>query len=762
MNKLFSIVVFLLLLSTLCWAKEKKDKDVKPSPQSQQQAKPQPKPATPASPYFTGTGGKGMSIAILAPRTTGFAANQSYLPALVQGEFVSNFSGFSAISVLDRQRLEDQYAELLSGYYDDNAQAGLDLGHLTPTTHIMGGNITKTATGYALQIQITKTADKMTAASYSGTCTFAELDNLTGIRRASLELLEKMGVTPTERTRTELAGAAIDNHINAQTALAKGITAQKQGTEVAALSYYYQAAALDTSLIEAASRASVMSADITSGNIGNIGDNVRNDIQWRKDWVARLTECERYFDNFFKTSSLPYTLFYSTEITQGKIDYNTETAILSIDVNLHPSGIWIASVEMALETVYKGLDATKRKNDWGLAAWPGTGVTNLKPFITGNKTFAVSAELINDRKQVIGKQNFTVKGSWAWKNTTIDISPDDAQTVSFSNVKAANITDKLTIRIASVNGVDAQSAAQNGVLQIRAVSGDEFNLWRMIIFSRGVITGVQENAHGKIATIPETLWGDPVIGIGAEAFRDNKLTSVTIPNSVTSIGAEAFSGNKLTSVTIPNSVTSIGARAFYKNNLTSVTIPNGITSIGHYAFANNQLTSVTIPNSVTSIEAGAFSGNKLTSVTIPNSVISIEYAAFGDNNLTSVTIPNSVTSLSGFSNNWLTSVTIPNSVTSIGEGAFNKNQLTSVTIPNSVTYIGAEAFYVQRQYNVSDIYKMGPSDKTLTSVTIGAGVTMSRNSFQDQFSQFYEKNGKKAGVYKYNSSPLSMGWYGPK
>jgi hypothetical protein len=88
-------------------------------------------PAAP-EPYFTGDGGKGTSIAILAPRAKGLAEDQEYLPALVQREFVSNFSGYSAMEVLDRERLDDQYAELLSGYYDDAAEAGLDLGHLPP------------------------------------------------------------------------------------------------------------------------------------------------------------------------------------------------------------------------------------------------------------------------------------------------------------------------------------------------------------------------------------------------------------------------------------------------------------------------------------------------------------------------------------------------------------------------------------------------------------------------------------------------------
>ena len=195
------------------------------------------------------------------------------------------------------------------------------------------------------------------------------------------------------------------------------------------------------------------------------------------------------------------------------------------------------------------------------------------------------------------------------------------------------------------------------------------------------------------------------------------LTSVVIPNGVTSVGGWAFYGcNGLTNIVIPNSVTFIGNSAFsYCTGLTSVVIPNGVTSIGGWAFSGcNGLTSIVIPNSVTSIGEYAFSYCAgLTGIEIPNSVTSIGKGAFSwCDGLTSITIPNSVTSIGDevFKDcSGLTSVVIPNGVTSIGNLAFSAcDGITNIVIPNSVTFIGNSAFY---------------SCSGLTNVEIGNSVT---------------------------------------
>jgi hypothetical protein len=150
--------------------------------------------------------------------------------------------------------------------------------------------------------------------------------------------------------------------------------------------------------------------------------------------------------------------------------------------------------------------------------------------------------------------------------------------------------------------------------------------WTYIVEDGGA-TITASTATGAV-TIPSELGGYAVrkVGIGYPSIFDNpntSVTSITIPNSVTSIGGSAFfECTALTSVVIPDSVTSIGQYAFYGcTGLTAgLTIPNSVTSVERHAFDScTGLTSVSIPDSVTRIGEFAFAYcTGLTSVNIPS------------------------------------------------------------------------------------------------------------------------------------------------
>lgn len=241
---------------------------------------------------------------------------------------------------------------------------------------------------------------------------------------------------------------------------------------------------------------------------------------------------------------------------------------------------------------------------------------------------------------------------------------------------------------------------------------------------KAVITGSDLNCSGGI-TIPSTLGGYPVVSILNNAFSSRtKLTSISVPNSVTNIGNAAFAGcSKITGVTLPASITRINQATFDGcSSLAGINIPSGVTSIGNNTFLRcTNLTNVTIPSAVTYVGQNAFgycsglkkivmtsstatfgSGafsycTKLTSISLPGGVYSTGGSSFyGCTSLAEVSMPDGVTEIAGqtfMDCTGLTRVSIPESVTRIGVNAFaGCTSLGSVRIPRYVSRIDDAAF----------------------------------------------------------------------
>ena len=239
-----------------------------------------------------------------------------------------------------------------------------------------------------------------------------------------------------------------------------------------------------------------------------------------------------------------------------------------------------------------------------------------------------------------------------------------------------------------------------------------------------------------------------VVAIGDNSLCCEYLTSIEIPNSVTSIGNYAFSGCvSLISINIPNSITSIGARAFFGcEKLTSIKIPGSATSLGGNILGGcNKLTSITVEsdnpvydsrNQCNAIIETAT--NKLISgckgTIIPNNVTTIGSSAFyACKGMTSIEIPSNVKDIgiAAFKESGITTIILHEGLETIASEAFMQSSLTAITIPNSVTSIGG--YYAKTEYvtlangktqKFTYTYR-GCFDQceNLQSVTFGTGLT---------------------------------------
>ncbi len=204
----------------------------------------------------------------------------------------------------------------------------------------------------------------------------------------------------------------------------------------------------------------------------------------------------------------------------------------------------------------------------------------------------------------------------------------------------------------------------------------------------------------KDIVIPSNHNGLPVVSILNNAFEYENITSIIIPDSVTSIGPQAFyECRELVSIEIPDSVTKIGNIAFERCfSLVAIEIPNSVTTIGHYVFSQcHSLSSVKLPDNLTAIPDGMFyQCDKLRDIVIPDSVTSIGAYSFENTSLESINIPLNATYIGrgafmGCSN--LTNFTIPDGVTEIGDGTFSYcSKLKDIEIPIGVKSIGEAAF----------------------------------------------------------------------
>ncbi len=216
------------------------------------------------------------------------------------------------------------------------------------------------------------------------------------------------------------------------------------------------------------------------------------------------------------------------------------------------------------------------------------------------------------------------------------------------------------------------------------------------------VTAIGDRAFLRCSDITSLEIPDTVTTIGELALADLNVNTITIPDSVETLGDNVLSGASMTSVTLSSKLTTIPDRAFNScPNLREVTIPDSVTKIETYAFNScSSLTTITIPKNVEYIGKQAFWGSALTEVTIEgNSLTEIDNLAFAFcESLKTINIPSSIETIGeqAFQHCGVLKTTGletgTSNLTSIGTEAFSSTMIKSISIPSTCTDINKNAF----------------------------------------------------------------------
>ena len=252
-------------------------------------------------------------------------------------------------------------------------------------------------------------------------------------------------------------------------------------------------------------------------------------------------------------------------------------------------------------------------------------------------------------------------------------------------------------------GADIQTAyAQE---EVRGAGAQTADGWSYETKSDGTLTITGYSGTEKKVTVPATIDGKSVSGIGSSAFYNNKvLEEVTVSEGIQSIGQQAFSMSTLKKLWLPASLNVFkdgedvcemegiyvdSANQSYKD-VDGVLYNKNVTTLVKYP-SKKTASTFTVPNGVTKLEDCSMDSNtSLQKVVLPDSLKEVGYWSFMNcSNLSDITLPEQCKSVGqyAFSGTALTSFYIPAALETLMSGTFLNTDISSITVsPQNTTF----------------------------------------------------------------------------
>lgn len=369
-----------------------------------------------------------------------------------------------------------------------------------------------------------------------------------------------------------------------------------------------------------------------------------------------------------------------------------------------------------------------------------TGPLNLTACTTiGKAAFLNNTALqtvnFGDRLTTIGDQAFQYSGLTS-VTFPASITSIGTQTTSNASIQSGSST------FAGCKNLTTVNFAENGALTtIPSAAFVNSGITELILpdyittMSANIIQGC--TALKKIQFPANEAYTSIPAGFAHNAANDvdGALEEVIIPDNVTSIGTRAFKENKISRLTLPGSIQSIETEAFISNNLTELTIPESCITLGTSSFENNQIATINWNESLTSIGRSAFSSNKLTDIGIPAQITTINQSAFQSNPISSIRLNDGLVTIgqSAFSSATATytELSIPASVKTIQQQAFDQNSnLKTLYLYADPEHDGTGKSFGNRAFGtgqLADVYTINAVPPTIVQGTFSSGTYNNAN-----------------------------------
>lgn len=576
------------------------------------------------------------ALVVPSPKAVNLGDGNDWIPLFVQGVITSNLQQYSGLQVIDRQNLDTIIAEQKgseSVLYDESTAP--ELGKLTSARFIVTGSITGKGASYALMFSITDAETGETKATATvPNCLFSALENGEAANLISYDLMTGYGVELSAEAKAKLTKAAsvMTAETTAQASVAKGIVAEKSGSNIEALTYYIQAKKNDKHLSEAASRASAMSTAVASGNFGAKAKNL---IKMRNDWDKLLRETAE----LIASNPPTFELLYSTNVKPGKIDYDRGTMEFVIPAPIlrqNNKETTLENIKLVRE-MQNALAKIPESKDWGDAInkfpvgyihWKIGGYYSFDFFLLDSNRkkigaceieFKVPLNDYNDKSDdywfpeiaVSGTYSYNPIYSWERKaGITFIVSVQDADTdnvyISVENSFKWGWRDDISSRYAWCRTEDDRA-------KLRAGKKTPDEVTAIMPLNDGSMTyneacsAIHSGEHnGTVKIVGRTTEDErscalTYLAYAVQGIKGREKVSIA-PVSIDMSELEI----------IPTKKDSDGRSrkpSFSSTNLTGIVLPKGLGAIPDKAFMDcTGLGSITIPASVEYIGKGAFSG----------------------------------------------------------------------------------------------------------------------------------------------------------